>query len=220
MTVYDEVWTEFSQSSLILRMPLWEGVGLGLIVCVQDQVILKNIHAVQRRIETRLDIPTVPLDTAHITVRSFGQIVERPQTAHQLAPNRIPAVIDLLTPPLSDIPRFDVHLARVGSFMVCPIAEVHDGGAIWAIRARINPPLADAGFVDFDYGRHGFVPHLTLAYYPQDGDGAEAQSTIAELRDTHLGALHVDRLALVKAEMSEQLCCLETIHEFKLKEKK
>lgn len=219
MTVYDEVWAEFSQNDHISRMPLWEGVGLGLIVYVQDEAILENIRAVQQRIKTRLDIPTVPLDTAHITVRSFGQIVDRPQTTHQLAPGSIPTIIDLLTPPLRDVPSFDIHLTRVGSFMVCPIVEAHDGRAIWDIRARINPPLADAGFGDLDYGRHGFVPHLTLAYYPQDDDGAEARSTVAELRDTHLGALHVDRLALVKAEMSEQLCCLETVHEFELKEK-
>lgn len=214
--VYDAIYQEFMQGDHISRMPMWEGIGLGLIVPVHNVDILARLAAIQRQIEAALGIPTVPLDTAHVTVRSCGRLTDNRVPPFEISPAELPVLIARLADLLHGVPCFDIALRRVNSFFVCPIVEAHDGGAIGRIRARLAPGLAELGLRDLDYGRYGFVPHLTLAYYPQSGDGAAARQVVAELRSEVLGMLHVDALWLVKAQMSEQLCCLETVHQFNL----
>ncbi len=216
---YDEIYREFMQGDHISRMPLWEGIGLGLIVPVYDADILARMVAIQYRIVAALNIPAVALDTAHVTVRSCGRLTDEPASPWKISPADLPALIVRLTDLLRDVPCFDIALHRISSFFVCPIVEAHDDGAIGRIRARLVPGLAGLGLPDLDYGRYGFVPHLTLAYYSQNGDGAAARQIVTALRDETLGVLHVEALSLVKAQMREQLCCLETVHQFNLARK-
>ena len=217
-SIYDEIWEQFAHGDHISQMPHREGIGLGvgLIVRVQNPEIVERISVIQRQLERCSAFAPSPLDTLHITVRNLGALVDHPKRKQEVSPEQLPALIESIGRALADRDRFSVHLNRVNSFFICPIIEIHDDGRILSIRKQLAPELAALGVVDYDYGPRGFVPHLTPGYYTENNDGATARQAISTVRDTHAGLIHVTELMLVRARLAPGICCLEPIHTFNL----
>ena len=214
--IYDEIWDRFVHSDHVSRMPHRDGTGVGLVVHIQAHEIIEKISAILNQLRQLDHFAPVLLDTLHLTVRNLGTLVDHPTGDQSVSPKQLPTLIDAIGRALTGMHRFPIHLRRVSSFFVCPIVEVHDRGRILAIRKRLSAELDPLGLTDFDYGPRGFVPHLTLGSYTEDSDGALARQMLSALRETDIGEIQVAELALIRADLTAGICCLEPIHEFKL----
>ena len=217
-STYDAIWERFAYGDHISKMPQRDDIGVGLIVHIQEQAIVDRISAIQRQIEHVSTFIPTPLDALHLTVRNLGALIDQPKGKQTVSPGQLPDVIGALGCGLSGTHGFGIHLRRVNSFLVCPIVEVHDNGHILAIRQDLETELGSLGLTDYDYGSHGFVPHLTLGYYSEDGDGAMARQVLSGLREVDIGQIQVTKLVLIRADLRTGVCCLEPIHEYKLRE--
>jgi 2'-5' RNA ligase len=215
-SIYDEIWDRFARGDHISRMPHREGIGIGLIVRIQEQEIVERISAILHQLEPLGELSPVPLDTLHLTVRNLGALAEQPKGQQAVSPAQLPALIESIGRALAGTHRFSVHLGRVNSFFVCPIIEVYDNGRILAIRERLEQEFVALDLSDYDYGPRGFIPHLTLGSYTEDSDGAMARQALSALRETDIGQIQVTELALIQADLTTGICCLEPIHEFEL----
>lgn len=220
--VYDEFWEEFILGDHISREPRGEGVALVLLVWLEDREVIERTAQLQRTLTNTLSLDPIPRDALHITVRFFGELAEppeaddQPEVDPQIHPDRVPGLVQHLRAVLKGWGAFPVVLRRINSFFICPFIEVHDEGEVNRIRDALEPGLRGMGFRSFDYGQKGFVPHLTLGYYNEDGDGAAAREALARLRHTEVGAVQVDRLTLIKAPWSEGMYRLETVEALEL----
>lgn len=215
-SIYDEVWEQFVRGDTLSEMPSRDVSGVGLIVRIQAQAIVEQVDAIQRQIEQIGEFVPSPLDALHLTVRNLGVLVDQPKGKQTISPGQLPDVIEAIGRGLSGTHGFMVHLRRVNSFSVCPIVEAHNSGHILAIRQNLEPELDSLGLTDYDYGPHGFIPHLTLGYYRKDSDGAIARQVLGELREVDIGQIQVTELTLIRADLTAGVCCLEPIHEYKL----
>jgi 2'-5' RNA ligase len=215
-SIYDDIWEQFAHGDHISRMPRRDGIGVGLIVHVQAPEIVKGISAILRQLKKIDAFAPTPLDALHLTVRNLGMLVDQPTGKQAVSLEQLPILIESIGRALDGTHSFTIRLRRVNSFFICPIVQVHDNGRILAIRERLEAELGPLGLTDFDYGPRGFIPHLTLGYYTQDGDGAIARQTLAALRETDIGQIQVTELTLVRAKLTSGVCCLESIHKFGL----
>jgi 2'-5' RNA ligase len=215
-SIYDNIWERFAHGDHIAQMPRRDGIGVGLIVHIQEQAIVEKTSVVLSQLEQLNSFVPVPLDTLHLTVRNLGALVDEPKGQQAVSSEQLPALIEAIGRALTSVHKFPVHLQRINSFFVCPIVEVHDNGRILAIRQRLEKALESLGLTDFNYGPRGFVPHLTLGYYTEDGDGAMARQLLSALRETDIGQIQVTELVLIRADLTAGVCCLEPIHTFEL----
>jgi len=234
-TMYDAVWAKFAQSEHISAMPRREGIGMALIVWVQEPSIVARIAEIQKEFQTIQAFSPTPLDALHITIRSLGRLIELratesrateppsnlPPAPLEVAPDQLPRcthrpLVEHLRLILSGVPPFSIHLACINSFFVCPFVETHNGETIQRIRGALAPGLDALGLADYDYGTFGFIPHLTLGLYTESSGGAAARQMVTKLRECEIGTLWVDRLTLAQADLSAQVCCLKPIAEFQL----
>jgi 2'-5' RNA ligase len=213
---YDACWDEFIAGGHISRPSFGEGVALVLLYWLRDKAIIHRLAQLQRTVASAVSLTLIPLDALHITVRYIGELTALPQKDSELKPDRVPELVAHLKATLHDFPSFPVALRRINSFHVCPFAEVHDGGMTLRIRNAVQPGLREMGFPRHEYGPRGFLPHLSLGYYDEEGDGAAARQVVAGIRDTDLGVVQVNALSLVKAPWSAGMYHLQAVEELQL----
>jgi 2'-5' RNA ligase len=213
---YDACWDEFIGGDHISRPSFGEGVALTLLYWLRDESIIQRLARLQRAVASAVPLKMIPLDALHITVRYIGELTDRPDKDSELKPDRVPELVAHLKATLHDFPSFPVALRRINSFRVCPFAEVHDGGMVLRIRDAVEPGLREMGFPRHEYGPRGFLPHLSLGYFDEEGDGAAARQVVAGIRDTDLGAAQVNALSLVKVPWSAGMYHLEAVEELPL----
>jgi 2'-5' RNA ligase len=170
----------------------------------------------QRIVARAVPVDPIPLDALHITVRYFGELSDQPQEESEFHPDRLPSLLAQLRAVLRDWPAFPVALRRINSFFICPFFEVHDNGVVNGMRSALEPGLRELGFGSADYGPRGYLPHLTLGYYNEDGDGVAAREVLAQLRERELGQLEVTKLSLITAPWRDGMYHLELMEEFVL----
>jgi 2'-5' RNA ligase len=214
--VYNEFWDDFAEGDHIARAWRGEGVSLVLLFWLRDPGMIERVAELQRVVARAVPIDPISLDALHITVRYFGELSDQPQKESEFHPDRLPGLLAQLRAGLRDWPAFSVALRRVNSFFICPFFEVHDNGVVNGIRAALEPGLRELGFGSADYGPRGYLPHLTLGYYNEDGDGAAARDVLAHLRQQELGQLKVTKLSLVTAPWRDGMYNLELMEEFLL----
>jgi 2'-5' RNA ligase len=141
------------------------------------------------------------------------------KVANQREPDRsqVSVLGQRLGEALSDTTCFQVTLKQVNSFFTCPFAEAHDNGAIRRMGERIEAGLNTLRVWKQDYGGMGYIPHMTLGYYREDGDGAEVRKVLNRLRGSEVGLLAVDRVNLVEAEWWGGRYRLKSVIEYELK---
>jgi 2'-5' RNA ligase len=213
---YDANWDEFFAGDHISRPQFGEGVALVLLYWLRDEAIIHRLARLQRTVASAVPLNIIPLDALHITVRYIGELTKRPQKDSELKSDRIPELVAHVKAKLHDFPSFPVALRRINSFHVCPFAEAHDGGVILRIRDALEPGLREMGFPHYESGPRGFLPHLSLGYYDEEGDGAAARRVVAGIRETDLGVVKVNALSLVKAPWSAGMYHLEVVEELPL----
>ena len=95
-TVYDESWQDFARGEHILRAGRGEGIGLVLLVWLQERQIAERMAELQRAVADVVPMDPIPRDALHITVRYLGEVTDHPEKATELHPDRLPETITSL----------------------------------------------------------------------------------------------------------------------------
>lgn len=153
------------------------------------------------RLQARLAFPyvnPVPRTALHITVQSVDH-------RDRLAPEQQAALVERAAPAFASLAPFDVTIGGANSFDVAAILEVHDGGALHDLRAKLRaalPWLADEGRDPFVRGGlDTYLPHVSIAYYNAEADAQGAVAALAPHRHEVVAKVRVASARLVAARL-------------------
>jgi 2'-5' RNA ligase len=216
---YQTTWQRFVKGDHVSQAitPDDGAISLALVILVKDVGIVERLIEIQREIAQVVAFAPIPQDSLHITLTLMGELTGK--VANQREPDRsqVSVLGQRLGEALSDTTCFQVTLKQVNSFFTCPFAEAHDNGAIRRMGERIEAGLNTLRVWKQDYGGMGYIPHMTLGYYREDGDGAEVRKVLNRLRGSEVGLLAVDRVNLVEAEWWGGRYRLKSVIEYELK---
>jgi 2'-5' RNA ligase len=197
----------------IAKAPRKEGVGITLVVWLQDREVIEKIQKIQERINQTVPFDSIPPDALHITVRNIQSLEDDPR---KITPEKLSAALNSLRTTLKGRRPFQAVLKHVNSFLVNPFIEVHDDGKLTQIRNAMNPELGRLGLVDTDYPPHGYVCHLTPGYYEVAHSSNSLFQLLKKLRPLEFGKIEVRNLQLVKTLWTPGLYHMELIDEITL----
>jgi 2'-5' RNA ligase len=121
----------------------------------------------------------VPAELLHISILGLGfQVIA--QTRHdEILPDAAPQVSGRARNIIAGTPPIEVAVGPPNVFPDAVILEVHDGGALGALRARLDVP---AGGDALGYGPEEYLPHITVATFRDASPAAELRERLATLR--------------------------------------
>jgi 2'-5' RNA ligase len=214
-SVYETIWQEFKALGRISKAPRKEGVGITLVVSLQDREVIEQILEIQKWIGKTVPFDAIPPGALHITVRNIQSLEDDPK---KVSSEKLSAVLNSLRTTLKKRPPFQAVLRNINSFLVSPFVEVHDAGRLTDIRNDINPELDRLGLADADYSPHGYVSHLTLGYYEVIQSSHFLLRVLEKLRPRKFGKIEVRNLKLVRTLWASGLYHMELMEEIRLGE--
>ena len=202
---FEEAWQRFqarpwTKPSLAARLPDAAATSDYLVYLIA----LDHEPAVAqaaRRLQARLDFPyvnPVPRAALHVTVQSVGY-------REQLTAEQQSALVERAVPVLSSLEPFEAAIGGANSFDVAAFLEVHDGGVLRDVRAKLRaalPWLAEDGRdVLVRGGRDIYLPHVSFAYYNGEADAQGVVAALARHRHEVVAKVRVASAKLVAVRL-------------------
>ena len=161
------------------------------------QQVREAVHALQRE----LDFPfvwSVPDHALHFSVLGLDHLGSLPPEQQADLAARGHKVLQSTEP-------FAVHICNATASFAAAAFEVHDDGAIRAIRARLwqaLPWVLEQRADPYTYGgRDMFRPHLSVGYFVAEEDNRLVVEVLRRFRPYEVGRLVVARVDLVKVPL-------------------
>jgi len=180
--------------------------------------ILRRLRAVQEQFARQASILPHPSQFLHITIRLLGRLENAPRGGAWVKDIEgdavdIGALAEGIQDALQNMPSFPIHLYGLNAFPEALFVQVWDGGAIAELRRRIQ---SVAPFIDDRYYPGGFVPHLSIAYFPPGAPLAGMVDRVRASREENFGSFFVEAVELVVGEDPGPHPTLKTIQRFPL----
>lgn len=204
---FQTTWREFQQpGGVVNSLASWAaGTPRGaryltyLIPVGLDPRVGEAVSSVQRALGYPFVEP-VQLPALHITVQGVD-------FRDRLSPEQQTALRVAGAQALAEAEPFAVAIRNANSFGDAAILEVHDGGAIRDLRARLRRALPWLAEEDRDRlvrdGRDTFLPHISIAYYNAESPSRPIALALQRFRRLEVAELRVGGVQLVSAPILE-----------------
>jgi len=141
----------------------------------------------------------------HITIQELGFLTDTPSAADEVSPVRLEEFAHAASHATAERSPFTVSLGGVNSFQDAVFLEVHDGGALQRLHARLFELAAIPRAP-----RYAYLPHSTIGHYTADAPSAHLAATLSPWRLTVFGQFPVDQVEIVTLRTDEPSPPLET----------
>lgn len=154
-----------------------------------------EIEALQDQLTDVEGLELMPRDALHISVRGVGFQVIAKTRPDDVTREEVPRIAQRAAPAISSTAPVEVTLGPVNVFPDALVLEVHDGGRLGELRARLDAlEQGDA----FGLAPAQYLPHVTVAWF-RDGSCAGAlRRLLPPLRDRVLAPAQIRRVELAR----------------------
>ncbi|MBI4494423.1 MAG: 2'-5' RNA ligase family protein [Chloroflexi bacterium] len=187
MNAYDRTWAEFLAAGELADhwrdWIAWAGPrSTHLVFLVRvggDRRIAARVAEVQAALKQAGGLDLHPRRFLHLSVQALGFLArEGVVTPEHISPPDVLLAVEQVREALAGQPAFGVYVGGTNSFYSSAFLEVHDDGALGALRRRIQAALPRVGAID---SWPDYIFHLTVAYY-RGGDHHAVQRALEGLR--------------------------------------
>lgn len=130
----------------------------------------------------------------HISVRAAGFQVIAKKHPGDILPKDAARVANDARTALQTVRPIDATIGPVNVFPDALVLEVHDGGALGAVRDALAPVVDDA----FGLSAAQYLPHVTIAMFRNPEASAPLRAALPALRETPAQPLHIGGIELAR----------------------
>jgi RNA 2',3'-cyclic 3'-phosphodiesterase len=128
----------------------------------------------------------------HVMVQEIGFVTRNPTRPDEISLDRFDELCAALSTALHDLRGFEAVVANANSFEDAAFLELHDGGRVEAVHARLRE-VAAVPIIP----RYAFLPHVTVAHYLGEYDSLPTVKALQQFRDTRFGTFPVTEVEIV-----------------------
>jgi len=198
---FDEAWRWFNGGGAIetveqARQRFTQGRGqfLAFQVRIADRRIVAEIAEIQRVLAALPGIELQSSDLLHISVRGCGFQVLKRQHEDEVLRGEVPAIAERAASILKHARRIEATLGPVNVFPDAVVLELHDGGALGAVRSQLAGAIARDALIDDTH----YLPHCTIAVFASSDAGGALRPALGPLRERAPARLKIDRIELAR----------------------
>lgn len=149
----------------------------------------------------------------HVMVQEIGFVTRNPTRSDEISLERFDELCAALSTALNDIRHFEAVVANANSFEDAAFLELHDGGRIEAVHARLRE-VAAVPIIP----RYAFLPHITVAHYLGEFDSLPMVKALQQFRGTRFGTFPVMEIEIVTMRVDIDYPQIYTIRKLPLKQ--
>ncbi len=199
---FDEAWQWFADGGTLV--PVEEqrahlGGGRAQLLAFQAPMAEPPVQSLADDVLDALDgidgLLPLPDDLLHCTVRTAGFQVIRKQRPDDLLREDIGLIVGSAYAALEPFAPVTLEAGPVNVFPDALVLEVHDGGALAAIRRAITPIVASDAF---GLDESQYLPHVSIAFFAHDGCADALRSRLPALRELTPARVTVSRIDFVR----------------------
>lgn len=128
----------------------------------------------------------------HVTIQELGFLTDTPGAPDEISPVRLEEFAHAAAHATAEREPFTVSLGGVNSFQDAVFLEVHDGGALQRLHARLFELAAIPRAP-----RYAYLPHATIGHYTEDAPSGHLAATFSPWRLTVFGQYRVEQVEIV-----------------------
>jgi len=201
-TSFDDAWRWFSDGGEIEpvaerreRFTAGRAQFLAFQVPLGELPVADEIEALQDELAEVDGLEMMPREALHVSVRGVGFQVIAKTRPDDVTPDEAARVGARAAAVISAVAPIDVTLGPVNVFPDALILEVHDGGRLGELRARLDAlERGDA----FGLDRAQYLPHVTVAAFRDASCSAELRRRLPPLRHRVLAPTRIRRVELAR----------------------
>jgi len=189
---------------------------LAFLVRVEDAAAREYLARVVERLASISGVEPYPEWYWHMTVKGAGfQVIKRTHEDDVLRQD-VPRIAGKARAVLARESAFEAQLGLANGFAEVAFVEVHDGGRVRELNARLLEAVPELARYPVD--GPGFLPHVSVARFRSNEGLAELKAALAELRELGPGpSFAVGRVEFVRAWLSEEMPELDTLAAYQLR---
>ncbi len=201
-TSFDEAWRWFTGGGdLVPIEEQRERFVAGRAQFIAFQVPLTDLH-VADEIEALQDVladvdglDLMPRDALHISIRGVGFQVIAKTRPDDVTREEVPRAGERAAAPIVATAPIDVTLGPVNVFPDALILEVHDGGRLGELRARLD--AIERGDT-FALQHTTYLPHVTIGWFRDVACAGELRRRLPAMRERVLAPVQIRRVELAR----------------------
>lgn len=160
-----------------------------------DLPVAGEIEALQDELADIGGLALVPRDALHISLRGVGFQVIAKTRPDEVAREEAPRIAERAAPAIVATPPVEATFGPVNVFPDALLLEVHDGGRLGDLRARLDAlERGDA----FGLEPAQYLPHVTVAVFVDAACAGELRRRLPPLRERVLAPPPVRRVELAR----------------------
>lgn len=162
---------------------------------VSDTAITDAVLDAQDQIADIDGVELMPLELLHLSIRGVGfQVIERTRPDEVLR-EEVPVIAGRARKVIASTPPAEITIGPVNVFPDAVILEVHDGGGLGELRAKLDVLDRDDAL---GYEAAEYLPHITIATFRDASPAAELRTRLPALRELPLLRATIQRIELAR----------------------
>jgi 2'-5' RNA ligase len=164
-------------------------------VPLTDLAVSDEIEALQDELADVDGLELMPRDALHISIRGVGFQVIAKTRPDDVAREEVPRIGERAASVIVNTAPVDATLGPVNVFPDALILEVHDGGRLGDLRARLEE--ADRADV-FALAHPQFLPHATIGWFRDASVAAQLRERLPAMRGRVLSPIQIRCVELAR----------------------
>jgi len=160
-----------------------------------DTPLAGEVEALQDELADVEGLAPMPRDALHVSVRGVGFQVIAKTRPDEVAREEVPRIAERAASVIVATPPVEATLGPVNVFPDALVLEVHDGGRLGDLRARLDALERDDAF---GLAPAQYLPHVTIAVFLDAACAGELRRRLPPLRDRVRAPAPVRRLELAR----------------------
>ena len=142
----------------------------------------------------------------HITIQELGFLCEHPSQSDEISRARLDEFVESAADPIESRAAFTIRLGGANAFQDAVFLDVHDGGALAPLQARLFDLAAIPRARTFAY-----LPHCTVAHFMADAPAKHLAQAIGRFRDRDFGSFRAAQVEILTLRLDEPYPPFETL---------
>ena len=201
-TTFDEAWHWFTSGGALTSMEIWRErltAGRAQLLSFQAPIggtpIADAVEDLQDELSDIAGLAMFEREMLHISVRGVGFQVITKKRPDDVTREDVGRITKRASGQLRGVRAIETNVGPLNVFRDALILEVHDGGALGAVRqSLVDAPADTFGIADDQY-----LPHITIAMFEDPAAAAPAlRARLPALRERPSIAAKITRIELAR----------------------